>query len=305
MTGLSRTQWWIILLTSLAVFLFAAGPMWERPFEIDAHILWSYLVIPVLVAFFLATSKKLRPLPFIIGTVELTLIKFMITISFFAVPAWIAAGSPEKRATPTYGAEHTGRQRPVATPIAPEITGSIHGVVIDADGKPVAGALVFVESGLDDYVFDPPATPVELSNDGHGPKPEIAVLHPFQDLVLRSTDSQLHVMAASDESGNPAFTLPMLAGGKERTLQLPTRRGLFSLRCRVHESGETRGWLLIAPDPFHTSTAEDGTFRLDGIPSAQVVLRAWREPFEGRASLLVRPGANEEATIRSEEKKTK
>lgn len=299
MKGLTRLEWWGVLICSLLVFLFANGPMWHRPFDIDGHIVWSYLVIPILVGFVLLRGGRFEKGPFVLATIELILIKFMVTLSFFAVPAWIAAGDPEKRPKPSYTSPAAARPRPAPapTPIPEDITGIIQGAVI-GDPGPVAGALVYVESGLEDFVFAPPDTPVRLTNDGSGPAPRLAVLHPFQDLTLVSGDDQLHVLAAVDERDHPAFTLPMLSGGRERTLHLPTRRGLFSLRCRVHEGvGETRSHLLVIPHPHHTRSDERGRFELRGVPSAQVVLRAWTPTQDARKDLLIEPGKRHRARL--------
>lgn len=299
MNGLRRIEWWAILLVSLLVFLFANGPMWQRPFDIDGHIVWSYLIIPVLVAVVLLRGGRFRSGPFALATLELILIKFMITLSFFAVPAWIAAGDPERRPRPSYAAPAVAPPpaRPAPTRIPDDITGVIRGVVVGAEG-PVEGVLVYVESGLEDFVFAPPKAPVRLTNQGNGPAPSLAVLHPFQDLTLSSEDNQLHVLAASDEGGHPAFTLPMLSGGRERTLHLPTRHGLFSLRCRVHEGGrESQAHLLVLSHPHYSRSDAEGRFELRGVPSSQVVLRAWTAEGDTHEALLIEPGKQHTVTL--------
>ncbi|HYV49881.1 MAG TPA: hypothetical protein VFA20_33730, partial [Myxococcaceae bacterium] len=70
-------------------FLIGAGPVWRRPFDWDASILWSYASIPVLVAAVLAWQRKLRWKGWLLDTVEITAVKFAITATFLVV--WLVS----------------------------------------------------------------------------------------------------------------------------------------------------------------------------------------------------------------------
>jgi len=51
------------------------------------------------------------------------------------------------------------------------------------------------------------------------------------------------------------------------------RVGVVRLSCEIHEHME--GVILIVDTPYFGKTDADGTFRLEGLPTGQFVLRAW------------------------------
>lgn len=51
------------------------------------------------------------------------------------------------------------------------------------------------------------------------------------------------------------------------------RAGVVRLSCEIHEHME--GVILVVDTPYFQKTAADGTFRLEGLPAGQFVLKAW------------------------------
>lgn len=49
--------------------------------------------------------------------------------------------------------------------------------------------------------------------------------------------------------------------------------GLVTLRCDIHE--HMRGLILVLGTPHFATTAEDGRFRLTGLPAGHYTLKAW------------------------------
>ncbi|MEQ1854122.1 MAG: carboxypeptidase regulatory-like domain-containing protein, partial [Chthoniobacteraceae bacterium] len=49
--------------------------------------------------------------------------------------------------------------------------------------------------------------------------------------------------------------------------------GVVRLFCEIHE--HMRGTIIVVDSPFFTRTAEDGSFRLGGIPAGSYTLKAW------------------------------
>src|SRR5262245_53204662 len=90
---LSPRKLWLCVGASLAVFLLADGPVWKHPWAVDRAILWSYAVIPLLVAVSLAFEKNLRWLPFLLATLEVTLWKFGATYAL-AHTVWLVVPPP-------------------------------------------------------------------------------------------------------------------------------------------------------------------------------------------------------------------
>src|SRR5688572_2387993 len=93
---LSGRQFAVVYAIAIATFLLVNGPVWRHPFDLDSSIVWSYLVIPVLVAACLLWSRRLGVVPLLVNTVEAVLVKFGVTY-VAALVLWIASGGPPPR----------------------------------------------------------------------------------------------------------------------------------------------------------------------------------------------------------------
>src|SRR5262249_1343825 len=80
--ALSILERLVILAIALVQFLIGHGPVWLKPFDWDRSIVWSYVTIAVLVALALARRPRLRAVTWLLHTVELVGIKFVLTASF-------------------------------------------------------------------------------------------------------------------------------------------------------------------------------------------------------------------------------
>jgi hypothetical protein len=94
---LSRRQFALVYGIAIAVFFLANGPVWRHPFDLDRAILWSYLVIPVLVAGCLLASRAFGLLSLLYNSVEAVIVKFGITY-VAATILWMLSGAPPSRA---------------------------------------------------------------------------------------------------------------------------------------------------------------------------------------------------------------
>jgi hypothetical protein len=270
---------WRSFLLALAVVLaifFGLHPLWE-PLDMaamDANILWSYVPIPLLVLGLLAWEHKLRWASFLMETVRLTLVKFVITF-LFANILWALTGPPPAGAAPDGGPAVAGqagrfevREPPPATPIDPADTGRLEGLVVDAAGLPVEGAFVLVAAGLEGLVFAPRSGGVELAHDGTGLQPRRAIVQVFETLVLRGAPGAFHTVCAIDvASGRQLFNVPLVSEA-ESTFMFHRPQGRVSLTCSVHGHNDQAAQLEVVAHPFAAWTAADGRFAFEGVPAA-------------------------------------
>jgi hypothetical protein len=267
-----------ILAIAITQFLIGHGRIWNKPFDWDRSILLSYATIAILVAVALLLRKQLRFVSWGVHTLELVGIKFILTASILLVvlvalhpkpPTPPAVPAPREAATP----------RPVPVPkrrsVIPEsMRADIEGRVTRGPAG-VPGALVFVSSGLEELVFDPPPTPFTLENDGKRFIPGLGALQVGQTFVVRSTNRQLHTLLMTKPDRSWVFNIPMLASGSERSLKFDEPKGLVSLHCTVHGRREGDAHLAILNHPFFTFTEPDGNFRLRGVPVAALTITAF------------------------------
>jgi hypothetical protein len=284
----SRAQFVGSLAACVALFLFVRGPLWRHAGDIgtlDGAIGWSYGAIPLLVGGCLLASRRWSLRGFLLDTMALTLVKYVVTCSI-AIALWAtvapvpsASAAVKPRRAPA-GAE----QAIVPTPIDPAQTGSVRATVVDPAGRPLAGALVFVAAGLDDHVFAPPSEPLVIEHGPQGITPALAVAQVGQRIEARSTDGHMHTLVAG-RPGEVAFNVPLLASGAPTSTRLRDAEGLLSLRCNVHP-GEPEGRLLTLAHPFFARSDAEGHVTLAGVPAGRLQIGAAHgERGAGRATI--------------------
>ena len=291
---LSRGAFAVSLLILLAIFALL-NPIWQQHAMAawDQNIGWSYVPIPLLVLLFLVLERKLSGPAFLLETLKLTFVKFVVTFlaanAIWAVWGTPGTGLPDDAPVPGKAGASSFQPRaaPAPTPLGNRDLGTLEGVVRDAQGRTVAGALVWVSSGLEELVFAPPDEEFVLEQRSTGIEPGLSIVQTWQSLRLRSADDGLHTVVLRDERGRRLANLPVLAGGN-RELMFARARGPLELRCSVHGAAEAPTVLVVSGTPFHARTDDLGGFHMEGVPRESVVLSAIG-PKGGRGQLRVTP----------------
>jgi hypothetical protein len=137
-------------------------------------------------------------------------------------------------------------------------------------GGSVAGAVVFIESGLDGFAFDgaPPVT--SLSVRAGAIEPALSVAELRGEVRVQSVDGKLHTLVASQGDAD-LFNLPLQSSGASATAEVRRGQGIASLRCTVHERAE-HGQLVVVAHPFHAVLDASGRFAWTGVPAEHVTI---------------------------------
>ena len=288
---LSRRLLWICVGLSILVFALWEGPSWRHAEAADAAAWWSYAVIPPLVAAALLFERKLRLLPFVLATVEVTAWKFFATYCFAQTMWMITPPTTPPRAAPAPAAEEVRPPDPPPTLIDPRETGAIEGRV---EGGAVEGVLVYVDGGLERHVFAPPADVIRIVEEGGAIQTPSDIAQVGQRVEARSGDLKLHTLIATTSEGD-AFSIPLQSSGAWGNAKLRPVTGVATLHCGVHQrSGESRR-LVITANPFFTKTDAKGAFRLNGVPAGRVHVTALGEGTHstGRDALVEAGGTTQ------------
>jgi plastocyanin len=148
-------------------------------------------------------------------------------------------------------------------------------VVIDASGH-LANAVVYIKSGVSDYLFHPPAAPAQLTQKGCMYEPHVTAVMAGQNLEVENEDRATHnvfFMAQQNRSSNRSSqpgSQPIL-----ETLTVPELA--IPVKCNVHPW--MKGYVFVFDNPYFAVTQRDGTFSLNGIPPGTYTLAAWQETY--------------------------
>lgn len=297
--ALSRTESFVLLAAVVIFFLVGMGPVWEHPWDVDRSILYSYVPIPFLVLAVLAVRRKLRLDAWALHTLELVFAKFVITASIL-VAIWASSRGPERtfappaRPAPPSASNESPSEVPIVpTEIPPGSTGRISGRVLHPDGRPRAGALVYVASGLEEFVFAPPQEPAAIVNHGEGFTPALSAVQVGQKVRVTSTDRTLHTLVASQPEKGWIFNLPVPGAGEGRPWVFREGKGLLTVHCTVHGERERQAYLGVFAHPFFQITGEDGRFAFEGVPAGEVRIEAF-DPLLGRVARGISLGRGQE-----------
>ena len=148
-------------------------------------------------------------------------------------------------------------------------------VVVDANGN-LANVVVYLKSGVSDYIFHPSSQPAKLTQKGCMYEPHVTALYggaKSRRGKRRSSDAQRFPDVAEEPPSNRSSqpgSEPILETLSDPELAIP-------VKCNVHPW--MKGYVFVFDNPYFAVTQKDGTFSLNGIPPGTYTLVAWQETY--------------------------
>ena len=170
--------------------------------------------------------------------------------------------------------------------------------VLDAAGKPVGDAVVFLESAQARRQVRPLAA-LEMAQQKKQFVPEVLVVPVGSEVRFPNHDTVRHHVY----SFSPAkkFELKLYTGTPANPV-LFDRPGVVVLGCNIHD--QMVGWILVVDTPYYAQTlAATGKAQIDNVPTGSYRLRTWhtRLPVGAPAleqALIVPATGTAEVTVR-------
>lgn len=141
--------------------------------------------------------------------------------------------------------------------------------VQDAQGKPLADAVVFLESAEASAVVRP-LPGLEMAQDKRQFLPTILVVPRGTAVQFPNRDTVRHHVYSF--SPVKKFELKLYIGTPASPVVFD-QAGVVVLGCNIHD--QMVGWILVVDTPYYGMTTPAGQVRLDGLPAGNYRLRAW------------------------------
>lgn len=153
---------------------------------------------------------------------------------------------------------------------APAVAATVQVAVQDGSGRPLPGAVAFLESP-DAKKLVRPAQGVEMAQQKRQFVPDVLVIPVGTEVRFPNNDTVRHHVY----SFSPAkkFELKLYAGTPANPV-LFDQPGVVVLGCNIHD--QMVAWLVVVETPYYAqTTAPAATARLDKVPAGAYRLRVW------------------------------
>lgn len=154
---------------------------------------------------------------------------------------------------------------------ASAIAASLAVQVRGADGRPLADAVVYLDSAAAKAALKAPA-PAEIAQKDKQFAPRITVVHVGAAVSFPNQDTVRHHVYSFSPA--KSFELKLYAGTPAAPVVFD-KPGIAVLGCNIHD--RMAAWVLVLETPYHARTGADGVARLDGVPAGAYRLRTWHE----------------------------
>jgi plastocyanin len=170
--------------------------------------------------------------------------------------------------------------------------GPVEVVVTDAGGRPVADAVVFLESPAARAAARPLAG-VEVSQAERRFQPSVSVVTVGSAVAFPNRDTVRHHVY----SFSPAkrFEIKLYVGTPAAPVVFDSP-GIAVLGCNIHDG--MLAWVVIVETPWFAKTDAQGRARWPAVPPGRYALRTWHADFAVGAPALSQPLAVEAADAR-------
>ena len=174
---------------------------------------------------------------------------------------------------------------------------SVQVEVVDAAGKPLADAVVFLESAEAKRLVKPQSG-VEMAQEKRQFVPVSMVVPVGTEVLFPNRDTVRHHVYSF--SPTKKFELKLYTGTPSKPV-LFDQAGVVVLGCNIHD--QMAGWILVVDTPYYASSPASGKAQIDNVPAGTYKLRTWhnRLPVGAPAleqALTVPATGNASASVR-------
>ena len=152
---------------------------------------------------------------------------------------------------------------------SPAAAGPVAVQVLDAAGKPLAGAVVFLESPAASAAVKPSAA-LEIAQAGRQFTPRVTVVPKGTAVGFPNRDTVRHHVYSF--SPTKKFEIKLYVGTPTEPVVFD-QPGIAVLGCNIHD--QMAAWVVVVDTPYYAQTGADGRVSLPAVPPGSYRLRVW------------------------------
>jgi len=154
-------------------------------------------------------------------------------------------------------------------------------VLVTKDGK-LRNVIVYVKSGFEGRTYPTPAEPVVLDQQKCVYVPHVMTIMTNQKLKVRNSDPTFHNVHAIAKA-NMGFNIAQADKDAENTVAFDHAEMPIRIGCDLHKWMGV--WVGVFDHPFHTTSADSGTYELK-LPPGKYEIAAWHEKLGEKVSMV-------------------
>jgi hypothetical protein len=156
--------------------------------------------------------------------------------------------------------------------------------VIVNDNGTLRYVFVYVKSGLAGKTFETPKEPVVIDQKGCHYTPHVFGMMAKQPLKITNSDDTLHNIHAMPAQSKE-FNIGQPNKGMETTRTFANPEVMVHFKCDVHPW--MSAYVGVMDHPFYSTTGEDGTFSIKGLPAGEYEIVAWHEKYGEKTQKVI------------------
>ena len=159
---------------------------------------------------------------------------------------------------------------------------------VDPASKGLMNAFVHIKQGLEGKTFEPPAEPVNVTQEGCWFSPRVIGIQVGQTMRVLNSDPlthNIHPLAQVNREWNQSQD----AGTEPLSRKFAKPEVMVKVKCNIHPW--MRGWVGVVDGPYFSVTGADGSFEIKNLPPGEYVVEAWHEELGTKQAKVTIPAS--------------
>ena len=165
--------------------------------------------------------------------------------------------------------------------------------VVVGKGGAMQYVVVYIKSGLGNYSYTTPTTPVTLDQKGCMYEPHVVALMTNQPLSVVNSDPFIHNVNVQSKINTP-WNLAQPAGAAPIVKSFPDAEMAIPVRCNIHPW--MQGYIFVFKNPYFSVTGDNGTFTIKNVPPGTYTVATWQQQY-GAQTQQVTVAASQTQTV--------